>query len=60
LAYVEWFSPFALAPDRTSGMYKITRSIRDGERLASIIPVSQIYRSIHLLPKFGSSVPRTW
>ncbi|KZT20962.1 hypothetical protein NEOLEDRAFT_1074287 [Neolentinus lepideus HHB14362 ss-1] len=60
LAYVEWFSPFPSNPDRSSQMYKITRSVRDGERLASIIPVTQIYRSVHLFPKFGSHVPRAW
>ncbi|KZT18176.1 hypothetical protein NEOLEDRAFT_1103767 [Neolentinus lepideus HHB14362 ss-1] len=60
LAYVEWFSSFSPRPDPTSGMYKITRAVRDGQRLASIIPVSQICRSVHLLPKFGPMVPRHW
>ncbi|EPQ50619.1 hypothetical protein GLOTRDRAFT_50393 [Gloeophyllum trabeum ATCC 11539] len=60
LAYVEWFSPFSSRPDRKSGMYKVTRSIQNGERLASIIPVSQIERSIHLFPKWGPVAPREW
>ncbi|EPQ49860.1 hypothetical protein GLOTRDRAFT_51483, partial [Gloeophyllum trabeum ATCC 11539] len=60
LAYVEWFSAFTAEPDRNSGMYRVVRSIQNGERLASIIPVSQIERSVHLLPKFGPVVPRDW
>ncbi|TFK53168.1 hypothetical protein OE88DRAFT_1626862 [Heliocybe sulcata] len=59
LAYVEWFSPFT-RPDQNSGMYKVSRSIRGGVRLASVIPASQIMRSVHLLPKFGPVVPREW
>ena len=34
-------------------MYKVTRLLKDGKRVASIIPVSTIYRSVHLVPKFG-------
>ncbi|KAG2050313.1 hypothetical protein BDR06DRAFT_1065146 [Suillus hirtellus] len=60
LAYVEWFKPFPSTPDSRHGMYKITRSVRSGERLASIIPVSNIVRSIHLIPKFGPVAPRHW
>jgi hypothetical protein len=60
LAYIEWFKPFPSTPDSRHGMYKITRSVRSGERLASIIPVSNIVRSIHLIPKFGPVAPRHW
>ncbi|KZT21218.1 hypothetical protein NEOLEDRAFT_1073890, partial [Neolentinus lepideus HHB14362 ss-1] len=31
-----------------------------GQRLASVIPVSQIYQSVHLFPKFGPVVPQEW
>jgi hypothetical protein len=41
-------------------MYKITRSLKDGERLASVIPVHDIVRSVHLVPKFGPTAPREW
>lgn len=41
-------------------MYKISRVIKDGDRWASIIPVNNIRRSIHLLPKFGPVAPPEW
>jgi hypothetical protein len=53
LAYIEWFSHFQLHPDPHLKLYKISRSIMaDGERLASIVPVSLIQRSVHLFPKW--------
>jgi hypothetical protein len=41
-------------------MYKITRLVHSGERVASIIPVLNIVHSIHLIPKFGPVAPRHW
>ncbi|KAJ7213561.1 hypothetical protein GGX14DRAFT_534208 [Mycena pura] len=59
LAYVEWFSPFT-SPEPAHQMYKVRRMLRGGERLAAIVPVSSIRRSVHLLPKFGPIAPKDW
>ncbi|KAJ6497170.1 hypothetical protein C8R47DRAFT_972715 [Mycena vitilis] len=57
LAYVEWFTAFPRRPEPNHLMYKISRP---EERVASIIPVENIRRSIHLFPQFGPLVPREW
>ncbi|KAJ7839453.1 hypothetical protein B0H14DRAFT_3086954 [Mycena olivaceomarginata] len=57
LAYVEWFSAFPLRPEPNHLMYKISRL---EERIANIIPIENIRRSIHLFPQFGNVVPRSW
>jgi len=62
LAYVEWFSRFSAHPDPNLKMYKVSRSFANEERLASIIPVSLIQRSVHLFPKWGqnSDIIHSW
>lgn len=60
LAYVDWFSDFRSSAETTRGMYKVTCAPRGGERIASIVPVASIIRSIHRIPKFGMAVPREW
>jgi len=59
LAYIEWFTKFT-TPDNDHRMFKLNRSVENGERVASIVPVSTIRRSTHLFPKFGSAVPEGW
>ncbi|KAH9041565.1 hypothetical protein EDB85DRAFT_2242145 [Lactarius pseudohatsudake] len=53
LAYVEWFSTIPTTPDSNSRLYRVSRLTRNGRRLASVIPVDDIYSSVHLLPRFG-------
>ncbi|KAF8951861.1 hypothetical protein BDZ97DRAFT_2004777 [Flammula alnicola] len=52
LAYVYWFKPFR-TPASDTGMYSISYSTRRHQQHASIIPVSDILRSCHLIPAFG-------
>ena len=59
LAYIEWFSTFTTASD-DHGMFRLNRCLEDGERVASIVPVSKIRRSVHFFPKFGPAVPEGW
>jgi hypothetical protein len=60
LAYVEWFSPLTAAPDPKHQMYRVSRQMRNGCRLASVIPVDRILRSVHLIPRFGPVTTREW
>ncbi|KAJ7333971.1 hypothetical protein DFH08DRAFT_707664, partial [Mycena albidolilacea] len=53
------FSPFT-EPEPDHLMYKVNRSLKDRDRLSSIIPVANIRRSVHLLPKFGPVAPAQW
>jgi hypothetical protein len=60
LAYVEWFTPFRAEPEPNSKMYKVTRALQGNSRLASIVPVSRIGQSLHLIPLPGGTIPRDW
>ncbi|KAJ7137196.1 hypothetical protein C8R44DRAFT_828619 [Mycena epipterygia] len=60
LAYVEWFSAFSPQPEPDHLMYKINRSLKNGDRISSIIPAANIRRSVHLIPKFGPVAPPEW
>lgn len=59
LAYVQWFTALgSIAPD--IGMHQVSHSTRMHRRRASIIPIAQIQRTIHLIPKFGREVNSDW
>ncbi|KAN0139940.1 hypothetical protein V8E53_002245 [Lactarius tabidus] len=60
LVYVEWFSPLSPPPVDSHGMYQVSKSHRNGRRLASILPLSDVCRSIQLFPTFGQVAPRNW
>ena len=60
LAYVEWFTPFQTSPEQRTGLYKVSRALQDGARIASIVPVTNIIQSIHLSPLPGSNIPLEW
>jgi hypothetical protein len=59
-AYIEWLSPFTARPDLNHKMYKVQSLDWQDLRFVSVIDVQSIYRSVHLIPRFGRSVPREW
>ncbi|EIM79626.1 uncharacterized protein STEHIDRAFT_69183 [Stereum hirsutum FP-91666 SS1] len=60
LAYVQWFTPLREA-DPISGMHIVSRSTRQHQRFATVIPITEIARSCLLTPKPRQShIPRTW
>lgn len=59
LAYVEWFSAFT-RPHAHHGLHQVKRSYQNGDRLASVIPLKNIRRSVHLFPRFGKKKPSHW
>ena len=59
LAYVEWFSKFPLTSDIDNKMFKIT-SLRGSQSESSIINVSDIQRSLHLIPCYGEKANEDW
>ena len=60
LAYVEWFTPFPISPDRNHLLYKISKLQVHGEQQVSIVPVQLIRQSVHLFPRFGAVAPDEW
>ena len=61
LAYVEWFTPFESNTTTSHLLYDIERAMDDaGKPIASIIPLDNISRSIHLFPHFDFPVSRDW
>ena len=60
LAYVEWFSAFENNPLADHQFYQIEKLFNGNDRLASIVPLSNISRSVHLIPKFDPINYRKW
>jgi hypothetical protein len=59
LTYVEWFK-LLRTPDLEHGMYKTSHSSHQHHRNASVIPISQIARSCHLILVFGQEINAGW
>ncbi|KAJ6591367.1 hypothetical protein B0H10DRAFT_2167842 [Mycena sp. CBHHK59/15] len=59
LAYVDWFKPLQ-SPVTNVGMHQVSLSSRSHHQNSSIIPITDIVRSCHLIPIFGRSANPTW
>ncbi len=61
-AYVEWYTPFSKAPlDQASRLFKVKQLYDpNGVPKTNIVPIDYVRQSIHLLPKFGPTVPPGW
>ena len=60
LVYIEWFNATRASADAT-GLYRVSPAHdRGGARSASVIPITRIERSCHLVPRFGRAVSRSW
>jgi hypothetical protein len=60
LAYVEWYSPLD-TQDPNHKMFKISPlKDSDGARICSVIPLTDVERSVHLIPRFGPVAPVNW
>ncbi|KAF7341442.1 hypothetical protein MVEN_01881400 [Mycena venus] len=59
LAYVDWYKPLK-DPVPNIRMHKVSLSSRNHHQNSSIIPITDILRSCHLIPVFGKSTNPTW
>ncbi|KAJ7689554.1 hypothetical protein B0H17DRAFT_937114, partial [Mycena rosella] len=59
LVYVDWYKPLK-PPVANIGMHEVSLSSRNHRQHSSIIPITDILRSCHLIPVFGRSVDPTW
>ncbi|KIP02336.1 hypothetical protein PHLGIDRAFT_79255 [Phlebiopsis gigantea 11061_1 CR5-6] len=59
-AYVEWFSKFESMPNPYHGLYSLKRTIIKDDRIAAVIPIGYIQRSIHLFPAFDTNIGQIW
>lgn len=59
VAYVDWYKPLQ-SPVVGIGLHQVSLSSRNLRQRSSIIPVSTIVRSCHLIPVFGRSMNLGW
>ena len=59
-AYIEWFDKFEKAPSGPMRLWSVKRSITDGHRMALLIPIGHIFRSVHLFPNWTGDNVREW
>lgn len=55
LVYLDLFKPAEPDEQNVHGLYQVTRAFQsDGTRTSTIVPIANIRRSVHLIPKFDS------
>lgn len=59
LAYVDWYKPLQ-PPVANIRMHELSLSSRNHRQNSSVIPITDILRSCHLIPLFGKVVNPTW
>jgi hypothetical protein len=59
LVYIEWFTSLNTV-DKVSGMYSVSPSTSNHERSASVIPITALVRTCHLVPHWGRAINLTW
>ena len=62
LAYVEWFTKPKLTPRAASihNMPSVSKDIRNGKPLYSIVPLGNVRQSCMLIPDFDKTPPSVW
>ena len=59
-AYIEWFDNFEKVPTGPMRLWKVKRSIEDDHRMALIVPIGHIARSVHLFPDWNADDVKEW
>ncbi|KAJ7862571.1 hypothetical protein B0H13DRAFT_1900002 [Mycena leptocephala] len=59
LVYIDWFKPLT-TPVANLEMYRVSLSTRMRHQKSEIIPITDIVRSCHLIPRFGRRIDPTW
>ncbi|KAG8948908.1 hypothetical protein FRC03_000539 [Tulasnella sp. 419] len=62
LAYVEYFTNFTRMPNPRTKLLEVSRVVSgiNNKRQSAVICLDSIYRSCHLIPKFGKKVDARW